>query len=90
MPTKRKKATKKKTKRVQKKKTVKQKIRKDMPIAEVVSKYPKTIEVFLEQGMGCFGCGMAQFETIEQGAVAHGINIKKLMAALNKAVSKKK
>jgi len=90
MPAKRKKSCKKKNRKIQKKKTVKQKIRKDMPIAEVVSKYPKTIEVFLEHGMGCFGCGMAQFETIEQGAVAHGINLKKLMAALNKSVSKKR
>ncbi|MDP2907198.1 MAG: DUF1858 domain-containing protein [Nanoarchaeota archaeon] len=61
-----------------------------MTISEAVARYPETIEVFLEYGMGCFGCGMAQFETIEQGASAHGINLKKLMDALNKIVSKKK
>ena len=72
------------------KKALKLKITKDMTLSKVVEKYPKTIEVFLGHGMGCFGCGIAQFETIEQGAAAHGINLKKLMAALNKAVSKKK
>ena len=84
---------KKKTAKTMKKisnKAIKLKIRKDMTLSEVVEKYPKTIEVFLEHGMGCFGCGMAQFETVEQGAKAHGINLKKLMEALNKSVSKKK
>lgn len=72
------------------KKIVKGKISKDMTISEVVAKYPRTIEIFLEHGMGCFGCGVAQFETVEQGAIAHGLNLKKLMLSLNKAVSRKK
>lgn len=71
-------------------KSAKLKITKDMTLSEAVAKYPNTIEVFLEQGMGCFGCGVAQFETIEQGAAAHGIDLKKLMEALNKAVKKKR
>lgn len=87
----------KKTKKSIKKKTVKkptksiaQKISKDMTLSEVVAKYPESIQVFLEFGMGCFGCGAAQFETIEQGSQSHGIDLKKLMEALNKAASKKK
>ncbi|MBU4502126.1 MAG: DUF1858 domain-containing protein [Nanoarchaeota archaeon] len=60
-----------------------------MTISEVVAKHPETIEVFLEHGMGCFGCGIAQFETVAQGAEAHGIDVKKLMDALNKAAKKK-
>ncbi|MCG2717393.1 MAG: DUF1858 domain-containing protein, partial [Nanoarchaeota archaeon] len=52
-----------------------------MTISEVVAKHPETIEVFLEHGMGCFGCGIAQFETVAQGAEAHGIDVKKLMDA---------
>jgi len=30
-------------------------ITKDMTITEIVSKYPETVEVFQEYGMGCFG-----------------------------------
>lgn len=71
-------------------KTSETKINKDMTIGEVVAKYPGTIEVFLEHGMGCLGCGAAQFETIEQGAQAHGIDLKKLIEALNNTTSKKK
>ncbi|MBP2625472.1 MAG: hypothetical protein H6Q68_183 [Firmicutes bacterium] len=61
-------------------------ITKEMGIGEVVEKNPKTIEVFRNYGMGCFGCAAARFENIEQGAVAHGINIDALIADLNKIV----
>ncbi len=62
------------------------KITKDMNITEVVQKYPETIEVFLYAGMGCFGCHAAQFENIEQGAMAHGIDADALVDALNEIV----
>ena len=61
-----------------------------MTIGEVVSKYPETIEVFMKHGMHCVGCAVAQMENIEQGACAHGIDAKKLVADLNKAAEKKK
>nr|WP_231034976.1 DUF1858 domain-containing protein [Pectinatus frisingensis] len=58
-------------------------ITKDMSIMEVVQKYPETVDVFAMSGMGCIGCAAAHFENIEQGAMAHGIDIEKLMANLN-------
>jgi len=63
-------------------------IQKQMPIGEVVQKYPQTIEVFLRHGLMCFGCAIARFENIEQGATAHGINVEALITDLNAAVSK--
>jgi hybrid cluster-associated redox disulfide protein len=65
-----------------------EKIGKTMSIGEVVQTYPQTIEVFLKHGLMCFGCAIARFENIEQGAVAHGINVEALMKDLNAAVSK--
>jgi len=62
------------------------KITKDMNIIEVVQKYPDTIGVFMYAGMGCIGCHVAQFETIEQGATAHGIDVDALVNALNEVV----
>ncbi len=62
------------------------KITKDMNIIEVVQKYPDTIGVFMYAGMGCFGCHVAQFETVEEGAVAHGIDVDALVDALNEVV----
>ncbi|HHT51124.1 MAG TPA: DUF1858 domain-containing protein [Eubacteriaceae bacterium] len=63
-------------------------ITKDMNIVEVVNKFPESIEVFQSFGMHCFGCMAARFENIEQGALAHGIDVPKLMEELNKALEK--
>ena len=60
-------------------------ITKDMSILEVVQKYPDTVDVFVNAGMGCLGCAAAHFENIEQGATAHGIDVPALMEALNEA-----
>ena len=65
-------------------------ISKDMLIREIVSKYPETIEVFLNHNMHCIGCAVAHIETLAQGAEAHGIDIDKMVKDLNKAVEKKK
>lgn len=62
-------------------------ITKDMGIIEVVQKYPQTIEVFMNFGMGCLGCAAAHFESIEQGALAHGMDVDALMKALNEAAA---
>jgi hybrid cluster-associated redox disulfide protein len=61
-------------------------ITKEMPIGDVVQKYPQTIEVFLKHGLMCFGCAIARFENVEQGAMAHGINVDTLITDLNAAV----
>jgi hybrid cluster-associated redox disulfide protein len=63
------------------------KITMDMPIGEIVQKYPQTVPVFMQHGLGCLGCAVARFENLEQGARAHGIDVEVLVAALNEAVA---
>lgn len=62
------------------------KITQDMTIMDVVNKYPQSIKVFFEHGLFCIGCNVAYRETVEQGAVAHGINVDELMVKLNQAI----
>jgi hybrid cluster-associated redox disulfide protein len=57
-----------------------------MTIGETVQDYPQTIEVFLRHGLFCLGCAAARFENIEQGAMAHGIDVDALITDLNAAV----
>ena len=64
-----------------------QAITRDMPIGDVVQNHPQTIEVFLRHGLMCFGCAIARFENVEQGAAAHGIDVEALMRDLNAAVA---
>ena len=63
-------------------------ITKDMTFKEVLAECPDSVEVFAEFGLGCIGCAMASFETVEQGAVAHGINVDQLITALNAKAGK--
>lgn len=62
-------------------------ISKEMSITEVVEKYPDSVEVFVKHGMHCFGCMAARFENIDQGALAHGIDVDKLIEDLNKVTN---
>jgi len=62
------------------------KITKEMPITEIIQLYPKTIEVFSKYNLGCLGCIAARFETLEDGLVAHGINVDEFLAEVNKVV----
>ncbi len=64
-------------------------INKDMNIQEVVGKYPELVPVFFKWGLGCIGCAAARYESIEQGAMAHGINVPALIDDLNKALEAK-
>ncbi|MFW9958601.1 MAG: DUF1858 domain-containing protein [Candidatus Odinarchaeota archaeon] len=61
-------------------------VNKNMSIAEVVMKWPETAGAFMEAGLHCYGCAAARFETIEQGALAHGIDPDKLIEAINEIV----
>ena len=66
------------------------KITKDMPIGDVVTEHPETFEVFVKNGLHCVGCAAASFENLEDGAKAHGIDVKKLVKELNEAVESNK
>jgi hybrid cluster-associated redox disulfide protein len=66
---------------------MKMKIKKDMTFAELISIDSKAAMKLAERGLFCGGCPMAQFETIENGAKAHGVDLKELLKELN---SKKK
>ena len=68
-----------------------QTVTKDTVIGDVVQKHPEAIEVFLNHGLHCIGCHVSFFETVEQGAMAHGMTKKQLNEMLkeaNKAIKK--
>lgn len=67
-----------------------EKITKDMTFAEALQKNPQVAQIFFKHGMACAGCPMAAQESIEQGAFAHGLDVEKLVAELNKTAKKKK
>ena len=64
----------------------------DMTIGKIVEKYPQTTDVLLGYGLHCVGCAVNPYETLEQGALGHGMNketIESLLNEVNMVVTKK-
>jgi len=71
------------------------KISKDTMIGELIMNYPQAVEVLYERGFHCIGCGLSAYETLEQGALAHGYDeetieqiVKEIQAKVNEADKK--
>jgi hybrid cluster-associated redox disulfide protein len=58
-------------------------VTKDMTFHEVMRKSPQVAKVLASFKLGCIGCMGAQHETLEQGAMAHGLDVQELLSALN-------
>lgn len=71
----------------------KEKITKKMTLGDIVSKFPGTAEVMARYGLHCIGCHVAAWESLEDGAKAHGLSdkdIKKMLKDMNELTGKKK
>ena len=60
---------------------------KETGIIDAVQNHHEVMEVFAQYGLGCVGCMAAHYETIAQGAGAHGIDVDALVADMNKAIA---
>jgi hybrid cluster-associated redox disulfide protein len=74
----------KKSYRMKKTKAKKSGIDKSMTFSDLMEKDPEAAELLMNQGMHCCGCPMASHETIEQGALAHGLDADKLVRRLKR------
>ncbi|RME54261.1 DUF1858 domain-containing protein [Candidatus Woesearchaeota archaeon] len=54
------------------------KITKDMLISEAIQRSPESIEIMMKYGLHCVGCHVSAFESIEDGAKAHGMSDKEI------------
>lgn len=59
-----------------------------MTIGEIIKKYPKTTFVFIDYGLHCVGCPLAQNDTIEGAAKLHRLDLDKLLKDLNQAAKR--
>ena len=65
-------------------------IDKTMTIGEVVAKWPETAEIMLGYGLHCIGCHINPYESIEAGAMGHGMSpetVRNMLKEMNEAVS---
>jgi hybrid cluster-associated redox disulfide protein len=61
-----------------------EKVTKDMTVGEILEKDPDAAYSLMSMGLGCAGCPMSQFETLEQGAMVHGMDADMIIENLNK------
>lgn len=72
-------------------KIVEKPVKLDMTIGDVVEKFPDSAEVMLGYGLHCVGCAVNPYETIEQGALGHGMSretIEDMLGDINLMVTK--
>ena len=58
----------------------------DTNIIEAVQAHPEIMQVFADYGLGCIGCMAARFETIGEGAGAHGLDVHALIKDINDCI----
>jgi hybrid cluster-associated redox disulfide protein len=54
----------------------------DSTIQQLLREKPESAEILFRFGMGCLGCAIANHETIREAAMAHGIPLPELLAAI--------
>jgi hybrid cluster-associated redox disulfide protein len=54
-------------------------------IQSLVAELPIAAEVLTQFGLGCSGCSVSKYETIEQGAKAHNLRVEPIITALGQA-----
>ena len=60
------------------------KFNKNSTIGEVLASNEEYAVILQGFGMHCLGCPMSQMETVEQAAMAHGVDVEFMMATLDR------
>ena len=62
-------------------------ITKQTTINKIITLYPETIRFFDSLKMSCGGCFAVKFDTIENGALMHGMDVNTLIEKLDLFIS---
>ena len=57
----------------------------EMPLAEIMARWPGTIRVFIDRNMHCIGCPIAPFHTLVEAAEEHGQSLDDLLSDIETA-----
>ena len=57
----------------------------DMTVDQVMNRWPTSIRVFMGFRMGCVGCPIATFHSVDEASREHGIDGGAFLAALQAA-----
>lgn len=57
----------------------------DMTVAQIMSRWPASISVFMALEMRCIGCPIAIFHTLAEAAREHRLDLSMLTSAVRRA-----
>ncbi|NIQ03243.1 MAG: DUF1858 domain-containing protein [Nitrospinaceae bacterium] len=60
--------------------------RKESTINEIISVYPEAVKFFNDLNMSCGTCFAVNFDTLENGALMHGMDVNSLVDRLNRFI----
>lgn len=61
-------------------------IEKNTTINEIISAHPETVKFFSDLKMSCSGCFAVNFDTVENGALMHGMDVNALIKQLDQFI----
>jgi hybrid cluster-associated redox disulfide protein len=56
----------------------------DSTVADIMRRWPPTIRAFLDYRMGCVGCPIAVFHTVNDACREHGVDAEAFLTALRR------
>lgn len=59
----------------------------DMPVSDIMRRWPATIAVFIDLELNCIGCPIGPFHTLADAAHEHGVALAALNAGINDAIA---
>jgi hybrid cluster-associated redox disulfide protein len=62
-------------------------ITKDTLISDILENAPETAPLFMEIGMHCLGCAMANGESVSQACRAHGVDADQFVVKANDLIA---
>jgi hybrid cluster-associated redox disulfide protein len=62
-------------------------VTKQTTIEQIISSHPETMKFFNDLQMNCCSCFAVKFDTLENGALMHGMDVDDLIKRLNEFMS---
>ncbi|MDO8360814.1 MAG: DUF1858 domain-containing protein [Devosia sp.] len=60
----------------------------DLPVGEIMTRWPSTIGVFIDLELHCIGCPISPFHTLVEAADEHGLGADELTAAVEGEIAR--
>ena len=58
----------------------------DLLVADILTEWPETVQVFLAYRMSCIGCYLSPFDSLEDAMLVHGLPVESIVDELNQRV----